>query len=642
MKYCILISDCDTFLEETKCFIQSYTYYKTVEIKLRKDSFGDSRNLLSYISSKVDEIHQSDLRESVILINDIFNIQRSNAVSIPCDSDNFYGILILAFPELEFVFLNEIGSNGLISWLKNEKALKHFSFSPLFDYSGIRATLKNNTNAGLNSRNERARIVEDEQSFSYFHGYIAYKRGFLSKLYTSISHLDQDRENNATVQLQIQDLNLGFVDKRQDNHISDLWQRYTAYPFLKNTVHFQNSFVVSVGRNVSHNSEAKIKLCVDCKYREVVGRSSGNSIVLRSNHAEKRGEYIYINDNPDDSGIACGSCGLKIGHNVSLNSTPVARLIYKPTKGIFHIVSKDMLDLEVWPSSCDSIDFKDDFGGHSAEGIFGLIAETLIFRAQAILDNTKQVSDAIHAATLAMEAKELLNGLSPTLALQAYILQQEAEVTAECLFAGTEYNIELEARFKEIESEVTFITKRFSSKLQRRTCLNAQLSIIQSLSGIYNTYKQFEEELMCLNKARKYSYEISILLASNNKFKKYTKNTVFWLLDSSLSSIWIFFRTILLIQLVYGFVYFIFAKWSANSLHISSDWDLWISDIEFYFTSLLSASKYFFTTETSEIFSKPFKDHPNLSSIILGSQGFLSISSVSVLMAMVVLRISRK
>jgi hypothetical protein len=271
-------------------------------------------------------------------------------------------------------------------------------------------------------------------------------------------------------------------------------------------------------------------------------------------------------------------------------------------------------------------------GGHSAPGVLALVAENLIMRAQQILDNAKQVGDAIHAATLALEAKELLNGLTPTLAFQAFTLQQKAEVMAECLFIGSEYNIKLDTRFVEIENEVEFIAKRFAESERNRAQLNVQLKIVETLSGVYGNYKQFEEELECLNEARKLNFQLKA-----KRWHPFLKP-----LDWTMRSLSNFGIALFRMQLFFGLAYYVILKWHEKSFVWQLNWKGIYNEFSSIFHSLFSSTKYFFTSETTKTFEKVFEDTEPWSNILLAFQGFCSLSSLSIFMAMIYLRFSRK
>ncbi len=573
MAYCFIISSNIDFVNSTEKFVDKHSYYTPLKFLLRKDVYANAIESYKCLSEKFSAISFSDLREAVVLLDEYFNIHNCNAIQHEVNVDIFWGRMIVSFPELEFIFLNRTleGSRTVVDWIENEtKSNKDVAFLPLFDFNGVRKDIRKNCKKGLQERIGSARIIEDEVSYAFFHAYIAYKHNHRSKLYTTLNHLNQDKELKPHVDLQIQDLSLGFVDKREDLHLQDLEQRYKEYNFL-NCVNKEKDFLITVG-----------------------GKDE------------------------------CKQCGIET-HTLKYKVEP----IYKPTRGMYDISRKLNLDNPV-PIEID------DNNGHSAPGILALIAENLINRAQQILDSTKQVKDAIHAATLALEAKELLNGLTPTLALQAFTLQQKAEVMAECLFVGTEYNIDLEPRFTEIEKEVKFISERFAKTEQKRVQLNTQLIIAEILSGVYNSYKQFEEELECLNKARSLNFKLKEKIKGKTFVRPLLR--LGWVMDSVRN----FVIFLSLMQVVFAFFYYLFLKCYQKTWIWDFTWSGISSEIKTILVSILASIKYFFTTETSGIFVNVFEQNELLGNMIRGFQGLCSLSSLSIFMAMIYLRISRK
>lgn len=140
---------------------------------------------------------------------------------------------------------------------------------------------------------------------------------------------------------------------------------------------------------------------------------------------------------------------------------------------------------------------------HSAPGRILACAERLVQRARMILRDCDDPENALHAAVLALEAKELLSGQTPTLTLEAIALQHEAEVTAESLFLGVEYNKDLDERFDELRREVEAVSFWFGSRRRVRSSLNARLTIAERMAQRFRELNQIEEELRCLAEARK-------------------------------------------------------------------------------------------------------------------------------------------
>jgi hypothetical protein len=108
---------------------------------------------------------------------------------------------------------------------------------------------------------------------------------------------------------------------------------------------------------------------------------------------------------------------------------------------------------------------------------------------------------------LALDAKELLGGRTPTLALRAIALQHEAEVAAESLFLGVQHNLDVRQRLEDIRSEVEFCSKWVHPSQRTRSVLNARLFIAEQLAKRYRDRNQIEEEAACLAEARKLRFD---------------------------------------------------------------------------------------------------------------------------------------
>jgi hypothetical protein len=107
-----------------------------------------------------------------------------------------------------------------------------------------------------------------------------------------------------------------------------------------------------------------------------------------------------------------------------------------------------------------------------------------------------------------------------------------------------------------------------------------------------------------------------------------------------------FLKAILGIQIVYSLIYLGFAGLANHKLILKKTDPLFLGDYVDYFStyiySLISAFKYFFTSETNSGFSRIFNMYPTYSSIVLGTQGALALASLSIFMAMIVSQLTRK
>jgi hypothetical protein len=680
MKYCIVIGSSPDYINLIRKFVTKQTYYKPLYIRLNGSAYFEGNGLFDYLADQINQIHYADLRESLVLVDDIFSYKTSTASRITNQLDDFWARMILAYPELEFLFLNHYvqGSRSIADFLSlveeelkfDKESIKYKapSFAPLFDPLGIRNELRKNVNKlhnGIITRDKKARIIEDELSYAYFHGYIAFKNFHRCELYTSLAHLCYGQKTFSStkavditeVDLQIQDLSLGYADKVEGLKLSSIAERYKQLNFLEHVKDGKN-FVITVGpKNPQKDGKAGTSQVLEIGIEDKVLKEADGS--------------RYIAHLP----------------TTRKSASPVKLpIIYKPTKGMYDIAERLKFDI------VEETKVEETGDHHSAPGMISLLAEHLIARAQHIIDNARNVEDAIHAAILALEAKEQLNGLTPTLALQALSIQHKAEVIAECMFVGTEYNIELKPRFSDIEKEVFSISNRFEIAQRVNVQLNTQLSIIETLSGIYGAFKQFEEELNCLNQARKLKFKLIAKKQgdrwrseSNSKIPKLiivlfrglakpirylfqpVKQVLVYLLSISKKHLgnsfgdiaeWIiakllgainfsmsspskFLVSIFAIQLIYSVIYFAYfvSKMSNYFKHYCTIKDYVCS---IYRDSLTAAIKYFFTSESNSYYSTIFNNSSLATDLILGSQGLLSLGSLSIFMAMIVTRLTRK
>ena len=153
---------------------------------------------------------------------------------------------------------------------------------------------------------------------------------------------------------------------------------------------------------------------------------------------------------------------------------------------------------------------------HSAEGIIIDIAEILFGRAKKLLREEKSIQDIIHAALLALEAKELLGGKTPTISLELLDLQHQAEVLAECRCYGTNYNKQtVSRRIAEIKKEVYLICQWYRPGSQRLASLSARSKIVGGLSKIFADARQIEEHETTLVETRRLS---GLLFVHHNRW----------------------------------------------------------------------------------------------------------------------------
>jgi hypothetical protein len=425
------------------------------------------------------------------------------------------GELVLAFPELHWLVVgpakkhsqdddpSQGESNGrapesnlasvteLLARVAKLAATEHSSAPALFDRSGLRNLVKQKTlrrsvaegGEPFADRRECAVAIDDEAAYAYFHALAAYRFGYRAAVVTSARAM-KDLLGDAAREwsLVFEDLYLNFADReeafeeegfkreidaaKRDGevfHLSDLSRRDAVCPgLLRSTARV----LVTAGHA-----------------RGVEGRA-----IWRKNL-----EYLRAR-------------GVRF------------RVVIKPTAGLFRLRHEAGLAHRQgeragpagafrWPPRGDAADDGRLGSNHSAPGRLLKIAERLLARGRAILSNADGVEDAVHAAVLAIDAKELLANRTPTTSLEAVALQHEAEVTAESLFVGVEYNLDLKARFRDVEHEVKAVVAWFNRRRRKRSALNARLLVVEKLAERLGNLNQVEEEAKCLAAATKLRFD---------------------------------------------------------------------------------------------------------------------------------------
>ncbi len=408
--------------------------------------------------------------------------------------ETIIAMLVLAFPELRWYFgnilRNSLHSLASMAWAQSD---------PLFDGDGLREHVrerarqsKGNDAGFIPKRKKLAIALDDETSYGYFHAYAAYRFGFRTHAVVSERlALDllrkedkrkKDRISNGELGLSIEDLYLNFPDHSPSN----LGKASTAdQKGNKEEIHLSN---------LIHRGEALPGLDENPKSLRVFvttgQRRQGDGDKWESNRQFRR----------DLRGA--GRLGT---------------MVYKPTAGIFSLWEESRLmrklrggrtgrlrgyaeGFEPWEDTNEGA-FTGS-GGHSAPGKLLEVASRLINRAEAIYRNASTVEDAVQGAVLATDALELLGGRTPTSALEALALKHQLEVTAGCLFYGTQFNLLVRPRLRELRRDIHRIGKWFNRKRRTQSEMNAELGIVSELAGIFRHYTEFDEERVCLNRIR--------------------------------------------------------------------------------------------------------------------------------------------
>ncbi len=399
------------------------------------------------------------------------------------NSETLLSMLILAFPEVRWLF-------GAVRGLGAEKKAAEFVSNhgvhrlfkddgpPLFDGRGLRDWVRSRARETekqveyLPRRHAVAVAMDEELDYAYLHAWAAYRFGFRAGVVARKCQADQWLGNKkAPPCLVMEDLFLNFPDysrdKGDDYGLSDLQTREKKLPALKTAPY---RVVVTVGHHKKADRE---------KHRR-----------NRAYFREPRHRQKIWDVRKPHAGIFSfwRSSGLAKMRFDACRNWEKERAKRGKAPGF------------IWPPPADS---KDEAAGHSSPGILVEIARHMLNRAERMLnDGVATVEQAVRGAVLASDALELLGGKTPTMSVQALALKHQFELHAECQFCGIDHHLELEERLKEIERDAEAISRWFNPGTCKKTALNIRLDVINNMVRILREYNQFDEERICLNRAR--------------------------------------------------------------------------------------------------------------------------------------------
>jgi len=392
-------------------------------------------------------------------------------------------MLVLAFPEIHWVFVTgaktidaplfrdtHILGPSTGGVLRNILEIHEDGCPSLFDATNFRHTIRQNIRAihseehgpsyEVPIRPHTAAAIDEEPAYAYMNAYTAYRFGYRAWAITSwrmmerVFSCSQNSIDQPDPEIIFEDLYLNFPDRPPNiRNFSNLNQR--------------DSQMQGLGR-------VRRRVLITVGHR----RSPKDKEVWRENLSYLRASRVEF------------------------------MILYKPFAGIFDLWKRaGMYKLNgkprlasdfQWPPKWKQDASLEIWGGHSAPGRILCVTQVLIRRAEKILRGALTVEDAIHAAVLALDAKELLGNRTPTTALEALSIQHRAEVTAECMFYGTEYDFDVKSRFNDLQQEVWSIGRWFSSRTRKRSVMNAMANILSQIVTIFRNYGQFDEENECL------------------------------------------------------------------------------------------------------------------------------------------------
>ncbi|MBK5275585.1 MAG: hypothetical protein JJE30_11105 [Desulfuromonadales bacterium] len=503
---------------------------------------GIERGVLAYEhlvrrieKSAADATGSFPLNEIVVLV-DAVNPSALNPLAEGGGWNSLIAMLILTFPEIRWVFGVGAKNNELEEYHSLMSLLAKPRRDPLFDATGLRDCVRRRINENLPVKNfpiriERAAAIDEETNYALFHAYIAFRFGYRADAVRSWSlmhylfnlpkdDLPEAKNNNGhKFQLLLEDVNLNFPDKPGRIHLS------TFQPFTHKKDGKQ-------GRAEHCNLLSGDPLLETSRFRVIV--TSGHSGADR----EKMQDNVDFVKGYKSAG----------GHE----------FVLKPVGGMFDLWDKSQLFLRLdprkgheyagthrgqapgfhWPPEAG--EDAEGAGGHSAPGKLMVIAHNLVRRADRMKDLANTVEECIRGAVLATEALELLRYQTPTLALQALCLKHEFEVRAEVAFLGVGNHFALKPRLSELEREVKVASQFFQKNRRIAAELDTLVSIGNRLMLIFREAGQFDEELECLARIRKWHRKLR-LRHVDNPFKKSAQFVMYyaeWLLESPGRFIW--------------------------------------------------------------------------------------------------------
>jgi len=578
MKSIFIISDNIAFRKSNERF---FRYVHGIQVQIVQPEFRRSNvsipSLYKKISSKIEESFTNKNSSSYQGMIGILDFYDPNWEHLILDDLNPLGgdrsriirvlsMLILTFPEIHWllhtpykwasknqdseenskrkdyktIFLNIIHHYSSSSNFSRAVNYAQIDYTPLFDSSSLRNTIKKNISAHTSVGNKeiapyvperihRSASIDDEPEYAWFEAYTAYRFGYRGHAVTSFGLFEDLFKEGSGFKFKpdliFDDLYLSFSDRSSGISLSDLTKREKNYPFLKETDHH---ILLTVG------------------HRKGEQRTTW----------QKNRRYLYQQ---------------KIKENTKY------KILYKPFAGIFDLWEKSGLKRWLKKSKGLAKGFEwppkshgplDSGGSHSAPGRLLAIAETLIERSRNRLETADTVPKAIHGAMLALEARELLGNRTPTTSLEALSLKQQFEVKAECQFYGVEYNFDVKARIKDIEQEVSSISQWFNKRERTRSALNAEIGILNKLASIYRQNGQFDEENQIMDEMRR----LYSKLWSSRKPVRWVLYPFRRYLEILISSLFRFSAAILFWILLFGTIFYLILSHSPEFVDADFGW----------------------------------------------------------------------
>lgn len=418
--------------------------------------------------------------------------------------EGIIAMLILAFPEVRWMFgtiqgyfpddgRNTQRNKKLIDFRKAHGLHNLFTAqpNPLFDGSGLRDWIREQMIKGPETRKDTAHLprrkqfaigFDEESDYAHLHAYTSYRFGFRAAALTTKAEADcvvAAASKYEQPELVFEDLFLNLPDA--SGSYSWLGEKDWQYGPERKTCQRHTEF--------TRLETAEHRIVVTSGHRPSGDRWKKEA--TDAYIADKRANGIHIETvSKPHAGI------FNIWEKTNLNK----RLKWNHNGRTHRSTGKDFF----WPPPWKELERESsgESSGHSAPGILLVIADSLIDRAEHLLDSVHSVEEAVRGAVLATDALELLGGKTPTISIEALCLKHKFEVMAECQFSGVEYHIDFKERLREIERECQAIAAWFHPRQAKAAAWNAEMHIVNQLVRILREYNQFDEEALCMHRVR--------------------------------------------------------------------------------------------------------------------------------------------
>jgi hypothetical protein len=479
MNYCVL-AESDVVRAAIAQLLEPFTHHTGVApgaLRWPEESRDQFTEISKQLAGYVGDASGTAARCNTTVVVECANLAELNPVNPGREAT--IARLILAYPEVRWIFVLMSGTSGLdrsiVAAHSFVALFTHQDETTLFDASGLRDYVRQKAYSDGPGGNgtkpaAAAAAIDEERAFAYFHAYAAYRFGYRAEAVSTWHHMkrlfNSGTDEPHKFELLFEDVNLAFHDEEAlKPDLADFEKRGEA---LKRLAYD--------GALTDDNSRWRILVTGG-------GRHARQAVSMLRRHK---------------------GAG--------------ARLIHKPVGGIFDLwraASLPRPPLASSPRRVRAAAPTPRRSDHSAPGQLLQVAQVLIGRAQAMRESARTVEGYLTGAVLAIDAVRVLGFQTTTATVEAIALKHEFEVKAEVAFLGVGHNLELKARFAELQHEVS---SAFSSVRGRRAAeLDALVSVTNRMMLVFRESGQFDEEMCCLARIRGWQGELRFRRAKTLK-----------------------------------------------------------------------------------------------------------------------------